>query len=102
MESKTVLNVTLDENVERRMEALGVKDAQAKERLVQEVVRAALERLEDTDITGQEAHIEAFLDDAFRGGTLELTDELWQEILAAKPEDAEPGSLAVPPGWQPR
>lgn len=97
-----MLNITIDEQVEKRMEALGLTDAQTKLRLVQEAIRAALAHLEESEIADQETRIEAFLDEAFEGGTLELTDELWREILAAKPEDAKPGSLAVPPGWQPR
>lgn len=97
-----MLNVTLDENVEERMEALGLKDAQMKERLVQEAVRAALRRLEEHELAEAEARVEQFFQEALRGQSIELTDEVWQDILAAKPEDVDPNSLAIPPGWRPR
>jgi hypothetical protein len=46
------------------------------------------------------ARIEAEVEHAFSGPTVELTDALWQEILTADGAPS-PGSLAVPPGWKP-
>lgn len=97
-----MLNVTLDETVERRMEALGLRDARLKERLVHEAVRATLARLEDRELERAEARVEEFFQEALREGSVELTDATWQEILAARPEDLDPNSLAIPPGWPAR
>lgn len=34
------------------------------------------------------------------GPSCELTDEDWTEIMSTRPEDVDPMSLAVPPGWR--
>ncbi len=50
--------------------------------------------------TARWARIEAEIQQAFSGPTVELTAAVWQKILTAD-GDPSPGSLAVPPGWKP-
>lgn len=96
-----MMTLTLDNELEKRLEALGATTKPVKEQFVRAAITEAVQRIEEQESeAAQWSRVEAELESAFAGPTVELTDAVWDEILSAK-GDPTPGSLAVPPNWKP-
>lgn len=84
-----------DREIERRLEALGARTPQAKVGLARQMLLHASERM-----VSARDRLAAELRQAESEPLLELTDELWEEILTGppRPEDLDrPLGLGVPP-----
>lgn len=82
---------------EQRLEKLSGLDGTPKE----ELARRLLERGLEEELADLDAQAGAVAEQARAGGaSRELTEDDWAEIMSTRPEDVDPDSLAVPPGWQ--
>jgi hypothetical protein len=84
---------------EHRLEKLSGLDGTPKEELARRLLQKGLEQ----ELAELRAQVQTVADLARAGGpSRELTGDDWAEIMAARPEDVDPNSLAVPPGWRPK
>jgi predicted transcriptional regulator len=96
-----MLTLTIDGDLERRLEALGAITEPVKAQFIREAIVEAVQRIEEQEADAARwARVEAGIEDAFAGPTMELTDALWHQVLTAD-GDPSPGSLALPPDWKP-
>lgn len=79
-----------DREIERRLEALGARTPQAKVGLARQMLLHASERM-----VSARDRLAAELRQAESEPLLELTDELWEEILTGPPRPGRPG----PASW---
>lgn len=84
---------------EQRLEKLSGLDGTPKE----ELARRLLERGLEEELADLYAQVGVIAEQARAGGaSRELNEEDWAAIMNTRPEDVDPDSLAVPPGWQPK
>lgn len=85
-----------DPEIERRLEAIGIQDHEAKQRWLREALGEALRRRE---LAGRfEAEVRK-ADDS--GPSRVWTDADWEALKRGEyTHPPEPGSWAVPPGWK--
>ncbi len=84
-----------DREIEARLEGLGAHTAEAKAGLARQLLLQASER-----VSSARDQLSAAVAKAEAGPLLELTDELWEEIMTGppRPEDLDrPLGLGVPP-----
>lgn len=84
-----------DPEIEERLEDLGAHTPEAKAGLAREMLLHASER-----VVSARGKLTAALQEAETESLIELTDELWEEILSGppRPEDLDrPLGLGVPP-----
>ncbi len=81
------------------MERLSGVEGTPTEDLAQRLLERGLEQ----ELADLDARVRAVAEHAVsNGASRELYDDDWAEIMSTRPEDVEAGSLAVPPGWQPK
>jgi predicted transcriptional regulator len=96
-----MVTLIIDDEMEKRLEALGATTEPVKVQFVRAAVAEAVQRIEEQELEAARwERVEAEIESAFAGPSVELTDAIWHEILTARGEPS-PGSLAIPPGWKP-
>lgn len=92
-----MLTLVIDSEWERQLEKLSGLDGTPTEDLARRLLLRGIEE-ELADLRAQVADV---VEEATASGaSRELTGDDWAEILATGPEDVDPNSLAVPPGWR--
>jgi predicted transcriptional regulator len=96
-----MVTLTIEGELEKRLEALGATTEPVKAQFAREAVAEAVHRIEVQEAEAARwSRVEAEIGAAFVGPTVELTDEVWEEILSAEGLPGS-GSLALPPHWKP-
>jgi predicted transcriptional regulator len=99
-----MMTLTIDDELERQLEALGATTESVKTRFAREAVAEAVQRIEERSVEeARFAQVREEIDRAFSGPSREWTGEDWEKLMSGRyRHEFEPGSLAVPPGWLPK
>ena len=92
-----MITLTLTDDMEERLEALGAKNPESKARLAGEVLERAL-----AELAALETRLKIEVEAAFASGPgREWGDEEWGALLRGEfRHEPEEDGLATPPGWR--
>lgn len=99
-----MVTLIIDGELEERLEALGARTEPVKLQFAREAITEAVRRIEEReDEAARWRRVEAEIESAFSGPTVELTDDVWEDLGASRSRRAGSREMrrarpSAPPG----
>lgn len=91
---RRALELSGDDRIALALELVRSLEARQREEARRRILEEETEHYTEREV--------AIIESWFEGPSEEMTDADWAEIMNTGPEDVDPNSLAVPPGWKPK